>query len=508
MNILFASSEIYPLIKTGGLGDVAAGLSAALHALGQDVTLIMPAYSGALAVVGAVQQVASLPIAGCGHQRTARLLQAQMPVGLAPIGCSLLLVAIDDLFDRSGNPYQNAEGTDWADNGERYGLFAQVVADVAMDRCNLHWRADIVHSNDWQTGLVPALLSLERRSHRPKTIFTIHNLSYGGHFPRTLFDGLNLPQEWWHFSRLEFYDSMSMLKAGIVFADYVTTVSPSYAAEICTPEFGFGLHDALQLRKAQGRLRGILNGIDSQVWNPQTDPFLPFNYSVARGRVAQKKRIKQVLLNRLGAKDDPALLVAPLIGFVGRMVEQKGVDLMVAVIPHLVQNTSACFVIVGSGIAQFEHQFSALAATFPQRVFVSIGYAEDLAHVVEGGADMFLMPSRFEPCGLNQLYSLRYGTPPIVHATGGLRDTVVDANKETLANATATGFVCQHLDVASLTQTIERALAVYQRPRAWQQLQKTGMEQDFAWQRSAQTYLELYHAAIPQGGHYADAHAG
>ncbi len=500
MKILFASSEIYPLVKTGGLADVSAGLPAALQTLGQEVMLIMPAYADALTVVTATEEVATMQINGCGQQRTVRILRGE----IERIGCSLLLIAIDDLFDRPGNPYQTSAGEDWLDNGERFGLFSQVVAKVAMNRCNLDWQPEVVHCNDWQTGLVPALLSEEDPNQRPGTIFTIHNLSYGGHFPYLLFEELGLPPKWWHFTQIEFYGSMSMLKAGIVFADYVTTVSPSYAAEICTEEQGFGLHATLQQRQKQGRLHGILNGIDMQVWNPQHDPYLPFHYSAQRGRVAQRKLNKQALLQLLDKEHATTLLNTPLIGFVGRLIEQKGIDLIIQALPELIKSSNACFVIIGSGIHLFERQLTTLARQFPQRIFVRIDYSEKLAHLIEGGADMFLMPSRFEPCGLNQMYSLTYGTLPIVHATGGLKDTVIDTNEVTLKNSTATGFVFDSPTPAALCYTVQRALLQYQSPRRWQALQKTAMRQDFSWQQSAQTYLNLYHLASPQGVLYAN----
>ncbi|MCF6265856.1 MAG: glycogen synthase GlgA [Desulfuromusa sp.] len=499
MKVLFASSEIYPLVKTGGLADVSAGLPAALQTLGQEIMLIMPAYTDALAVAGEVQEVATMQVSGCGQQRSVRLLRGI----LDRIGCSLLLVEIEGLFDRPGNPYQTLSGEDWPDNGERFALFSQVVADVALDRFNLHWQPEIVHCNDWQTGLVPALLSREDPNQRPGTVFTIHNLSYGGHFPYLLFEELGLPPEWWHFTRIEFYGSMSMLKAGIVFADYVTTVSPSYADEICTEEHGFGLHAVLQQRQKQGRLQGILNGIDTQIWNPQHDPYLPFHYSAQRGRVARRKQNKLALLQLLDKEHATALLSAPLIGFIGRLIEQKGIDLIIQALPELMKSTNASFVIVGTGIHLFERQLTALARQFSRRIFVRIDYSEKLAHLIEGGADMFLMPSRFEPCGLNQMYSLIYGTLPIVHATGGLKDTVIDTNKTTLENGTATGFVFDSLTPATLCYTVQRALLQYQRPRRWQAMQKTAMLQDFSWQNSAQTYLNLYHQASPQGVLYA-----
>ncbi|MEA3465876.1 MAG: glycogen synthase GlgA, partial [Thermodesulfobacteriota bacterium] len=480
-----------------------AGLPAAVQALGQEITLIVPAYADALAGVDELHEVAATQISACGKQRNVRLWQGNAD----GIGCPLLLVEIAGLFDRPGNPYQSADGTDWSDNGERFALFSQVVADVAMDRLGLHWQPDVVHCNDWQTGLVLALLSHEADGgrERPGTVFTIHNLSYGGHFPYSLFEGLGLPSAWWHFKGIEFYGAMSMLKGGIVFADHVTTVSPSYADEICTQDYGFGLHGALQQRRQQKRLHGIVNGIDTQVWNPQLDPFLPFNYSVQRGRVAQKKRNKLALLKMFDEENAAMRLAFPLIGFVGRLVEQKGVDFMIEALPELVESTDACFVIVGSGMPLFEQQLTVLARRFPKRIFVTIGYEEKLAHLVEGGIDMFLMPSRFEPCGLNQLYSLSYGTPPIVHRTGGLKDTVVDANETTLADGSATGFVFDSPDSEALCRAVVRALSLYKRPRRWQALQKTGMLHDFGWQRSAQIYLELYHQATHKGDRYDNA---
>ncbi len=484
MKILFATSEIYPLIKTGGLADACSGLSVALRKLQQEVEVVLPAYADALAAVEGLELLTTLEIEGCGHRRQVRILRGK----ISESSGSVLLVAIDDLFDRPGNPYQSSAGDDWWDNGERFGLFSRVVTELAMNRVGLNWQPDVVHCHDWQTGLVPAWLQLEPV--RPRTLFTIHNLAYAGLFPYELFQGLGLPEKWWHFSSLEFHDSLSMLKAGIVCADQVTTVSPSYAEEICHPELGFGLQGALQHRRKQGKLHGILNGMDTEVWNPASDPMIPYNYSLQRGRVAQKRRNKEVLLDQMS--DGRANVEAPLCGFVGRLVEQKGIDLIVAVIPTLIASSDACFVIVGAGQAVFEQQLQLLAEQFPQRVFVHIGYTEALAHQVEAAANLFLMPSRFEPCGLNQMYSLAYGTPPVVHATGGLKDTVVDTDDTTLAAGSATGFTFDAPEPASLCLAIERALALFHRPRLWQQLQKNGMTQDLGWEAGARRYLELY----------------
>ncbi len=291
----------------------------------------------------------------------------------------------------------------------------------------LGWTPDVVHAHDWQTGLVPAFL--DALPQRPQRIFTIHNMAYGGHFPQTDFVSLHLPSYWWSAEGAEFYGGFSMLKAGIVYSDAVTTVSPTYAREICTPAFGYGMDGLLQSRSY--KLHGILNGIDMEVWNPATDPNLPAHYSAEQIQPG-KSRNKAALLQRFGAKDPDAHLPFPLLGMVSRLVEQKGVDLIINAIPDLLATTDARFVLIGAGHSYFEQRLLELAAKHPERVFVYIGYDEQLAHLLEAGADMFMMPSRFEPCGLNQMYSLRYGTPPIVLHTGGLADTVVDASHANL----------------------------------------------------------------------------
>jgi starch synthase len=346
-----------------------------------------------------------------------------------------------------------------------------------------------VHTHDWQTGLVSAFLA--SLPVRPKTVFTIHNLAYGGHFSNTDFVRLQLPSHWWSSEGAEFHGGFSMLKAGIVYADAVTTVSPTYAAEICTPEFGYGL-DGLLLSR-QYKLHGILNGIDTDIWNPSVDVYLPAHYSEAR-ILPGKRRNKQALLERYLPQVDDAAMKAPLLGLVGRLVEQKGIDWMLAAIPVLLAETDARIVLLGSGQAAYEQKLERLAKLNPERVFIEIGYDEPLAHLIEAGADMFLMPSRFEPCGLNQMYSLRYGTPPIVFKTGGLADTVVDANAATLDDGSANGFVFDTPSVTAFLNTIRRALELYRQPATWRRLQQTGMRQSFDWSESAGHYLSLYDA--------------
>ena len=483
MKVLFVASEAYSLIKTGGLGDVMFSLPHALHQRGQDLRLLLPGYRALLRQLHEVRILGWLDIRGAEGIHSARILETRHPDFAFP----LWVMDCPPLFDRPGNPYVNANGQDWPDNAERFTVFAHVAALLSQDALNTGWRPDVVHAHDWQTGLVPAFL--EDQPRRPKRVFTIHNLAYGGNFPLTDFVRLQLPSQWWSSESIEFHGGFSMLKAGIVYADVVTTVSPTYAREICTPEFGCGLDGLLQ--SLQYKLHGVLNGIDTTAWDPATDPHLSAHYSSSRINPG-KKRNKQALLRHFLGEVTDNQLQAPLLGMVGRLVEQKGVDWILSVIPVLLAETDANFVLLGSGQTIYEQQLTRLAKKHPRRVFVEIGYDEGLAHRIEAGADMFLMPSRFEPCGLNQLYSLRYGTPPIVYHTGGLVDTVVDANEDTMHAATATGFVFHEASHDALLATIRRGLDWYGKPKLWRQLLCNGMRQDFGWDRSAGQYLALY----------------
>ncbi len=485
MKILFATSEAHPLVKTGGLADVSSSLSNAYARFKHKVRLVIPAYGDVWEKVSQVKKIAEFTVGACGREVHVRIYKAKA-VG---IDVPVWLVDVPELFNRPGNPYLSHDGSDWWDNGERFAVFSKAVTELSMDRAGLGWKPDFVHANDWQTGLVPALLSLE--TERPKTIFTIHNMAYTGLFPKTLFEGLSLPWEWWTAENLEFYNNFSLLKAGMVMADWVTTVSPTYAKEICFPELAYGLEGVLKNRQKEGKLIGILNGIDKTVWNPEKDRFLAKNYSAKKGRVAAKKVNKQALLSFWNLSQEAVKSAAPVIGLVGRLVPQKGIDLVLEIVPELLQKTTAKFVFVGSGDACLEYALSELAHNHPERVMVYIGYSEFLAHKVEAGADMFLMPSRFEPCGLNQMYSLVYGTPPIVHHTGGLADTVVNATDENIKNGTATGFVFYDSSRHALKSAILHALHLYSKKRTWQKLQKTGMEVNFGWEASAQQYLKL-----------------
>jgi starch synthase len=359
------------------------------------------------------------------------------------------------------------------------------VCTLALDQAGLDWRPDVMHCNDWQTGLVPALLAME--THRPATIFTIHNLAYQGLFDWKTFEDLELPYELWSMHALEFYGEMSFIKGGLSFADRINTVSPTYAQEIRTPEFGCGLEGLLNQRVAH--LSGILNGVEYDDWNPETDRLIPAQFSSTDP--AGKADDKRALQARFGLEERVEL---PMLGMVGRLVEQKGIDLLLAILDRLME-LPLQVVILGSGQHAFEQALSGAAKNYPN-LGVEIGYDEALAHLIEAGADLFLMPSRFEPCGLNQMYSLRYGTLPVVRRTGGLADTVVDADADALADGSASGFVFDEATPADLLDAIERALELHADAHAWRRVMSTAMRQDFSWQRSADAYLALYRDAL------------
>jgi starch synthase len=483
IKVLFVASEAYPLVKTGGLGDVLYSLPHALRARGVDIRLVLPGYRALLRQLHEVRILGWCDVRGAEGIVSARILETRHPDFAFP----LWIVDCPTLFDRAGNPYVSASGQDWPDNAERFTVFARVAALLSEDALELGWKPAVVHAHDWQAGLVAAFLA--EQAERPKTVFTIHNLAYGGHFSHDDFVRLQLPDHWWSPEGVEFHGGFSMLKAGIVYADSVTTVSPTYADEICTPEFGYGLDGLLSSRRY--KLHGILNGIDTRIWNPHTDPHLPAHYSAGRVQPG-KRRNKQALLGRFLPEVSEAAMQVPLLGMVGRLVEQKGVDWVLAAMPVLLAETDARFVMLGSGQTSYEQKFTRLARQHPDRIFVEIGYDEPLAHQIEAGSDLFLMPSRFEPCGLNQMYSLRYGTLPVVFRTGGLADTVVDASEANLADGSANGFVFDTPNLEAFLAVIRRALDLYRQPAVWQRLQQTGMRQPFDWASSAGHYLSLY----------------
>ena len=474
MRVLYITSEVYPIAKTGGLADVSASLPAALRQLGIDIRLLVPGYAQALERAPNPEEIMWLgdPL-GCGE---VRLLETHLPYTDVPVW----LVDCPELYDRPGGLYQTETGEDWPDNALRFGLLSHVAAIIAGDPSQ-SWRPDLIHANDWHAGLVPLLLAGGTRP-RPATLFTIHNLAYQGLFAAEESARLDLPAD--AFSAMEFYGRISFLKAGIRSADAITTVSPTYANEILTPEYGCGLDGLLRERAAD--LTGILNGVDYRIWDPSTDPHIACNYS-ARA-FAAKAECKRAIQAELGLEIDPE---TPLIAFMSRLVHQKMPDVVLETLPALIEDGMQ-FVLVAEGDNGYQTEFRELAIRYPGRVAVKIGYREALGHRVFAGADMLLHPSRFEPCGLVPIYAMRYGTIPLVRRSGGMADTVVDASPEALRQGTATGFSFENPAAEALTACIRRAISLYRQPISWRRIQAAAMRQDFSWQRSAEAYAGLY----------------
>jgi starch synthase len=489
LHILFVTSEVTPFARTGGLSDVSSALPKALAALGHDVRVVMPLYQAVWAGGFALQQcLPDLQLQMPTATRTARVWLHSMPVSDGPQGqlpdVPVYFIEQDDYFARPGL-YGNESG-DYADNAQRFSFFCRAVLELAL---RLEGFADVVHCHDWATALLPAyvrfLPALAARFTAVPTVYTIHNLTYQGLFPEWVLPLTGLPPSLFHLDGLEFYGQMSFVKAALHYADYLTTVSPSYAEEICTPEFGVGLDG--MLRRRRDVLAGILNGADYDVWNPATDPALAAHYSATDP--SSKAICKAALLRTFGL---PAAPEVPLLGMISRLVDQKGVDILAAALPALL-DLGARLVILGSGEARYQELLTAQAQAYPERLGVRLGFNDALAHQIEAGSDCFLMPSRFEPCGLNQIYSLRYGTIPIIRATGGLRDTVVPFSPATGAG---TGFVFHELSAAAFLTAVQQALAVFADRPTWQRLLHNAMVQDFSWRQSALRYVDIYRQAM------------
>ncbi|PKO93254.1 MAG: glycogen synthase GlgA [Betaproteobacteria bacterium HGW-Betaproteobacteria-10] len=478
LSILFATAEMAPWVKTGGLGDVAAALPAALHRAGHDIRVLIPAYPALHQAFPQATLLAELPSLAPALP-AARLLAAETD------GLPLILLDCPALFDRPGNPYLDPLGHDWADNGIRFGLLSRVAAALGQADSVLDWQPDIVHLNDWQTALAPAWL---HDTGGAASIVTVHNIAFQGNFSASHLSALGLPENTWRFDGIEFHGQLSFLKAGLQLATLISTVSPTYAREIQDEAFGYGL--APLLRHRAEALRGILNGVDKVQWNPATDPALAAPY--AANRLATKRQNKRALQIEMGLEPS---IDRPLFGIISRLTEQKGLDLVLTLGEGITQ-LPAQLAILGSGDKAMEAGFCALAERHPGQIAVKLGFNEALAHRIEAGADSFLMPSRFEPCGLNQMYSLRYGTPPIVRATGGLADTVIDLSAATLADKTANGFVINTATPHALWLALERACLCWHDRKLWQTIQQNGMRQDFSWEHAAQQYLSLYRDAI------------
>ena len=473
MKCLFVTSEAYPLIKTGGLADVSGSLPHALEQQGEDVRILLPGYRSVLDKVDEARVIAHSRHYG----QDIRILETRLPGTRVPV----MLVDCPSAFDRPGNPYLDDNGQPWPDNAFRFALFCQVAVDIALNRLAFDWPVDLVHCHDWQSALTPALLSLFEQ--RPATLFTIHNLAYQGLFDSQQYFDLGLPMTLWHMHGLEYHGLFSFIKGGLVYADAVSTVSPQYAIEIQSDEFGYGLSGLLRYRS--NRLYGILNGIDTNEWDPASDSQLVQTYSA---RTLDDKRVNKLALQRqFGLREDASI---PMIGMISRLVEQKGLEIILQAMPQLLQ-LPVQLVFLGSGEAHYEQALRQLAVSHPDSVAVWIGYDEQLSHRIEAAADGYLMPSMFEPCGLNQLYSLRYGTIPLVTAVGGLADSVIDYALED-----ATGFVVSEFTAGALVAAVNRMLYVYNKTEDWQRLQLRAMRQDHSWGQSASAYLELYRSTV------------
>ena len=470
LRILFVSTEVHPYLKVGGLADVAAGLPAALARLGHEVRVLVPCTATALATAKS-RDAETLHCTGL--PRSTRLLEAP----LAGRRSRVWLLDSPGFRVRDGTPYQDAKGRPYRDDAERYDELARIAAALAAGNVDAGWRPHVVHCNEWHTGLVPVHMLLQRAP--VASVFTIHNLGYQGLFPAATFAALELPPWLWHAEALEFHGRMNFMKAGLVFGDRLTTVSPGYASEILTPAFGAGLEGVLRRRSSD--MDGIVNGIDEDAWDPARDTALASRFDAKN--LSQRAPNRAALCRDFGLEVDGAPL---LLGMVARLVPQKGVDIFLEALPALLQ-MPVCCVVLGSGDPALEVALKEAARRQPARLAIRLGHDEALAHQLYAGCDAFLMPSRFEPCGLSQLYAMRYGALPVVHRTGGLADTVTDA-----ALPDATGFVFGKATPAALKEGVERALTVHRRPAVWRRMMQTAMGTNFSWERSARDYLRIY----------------
>jgi starch synthase len=488
LNILFVSSEVEPFAKTGGLADVSGTLPQVIKDLGHEIRIIMPRFG-------------SISERKFKLHDVIRLKEIEVPIGkekkIANVNSSFIanvkskvqvyFLANKEFYDRAGMYISPDSKKDYVDNDVRFIFFCRGVLETLK---RLGWQPDIIHCNDWQTGLIPAYIKTIY-NHDPffkhiKTVFTIHNLAYQGTFPASSFEKTGLPASEFGKEGVEFYGKLNFMKAGLMYSDLITTVSEKYAEEICsTEEFGCGLEGVLQKRKSH--LHGIINGIDYSVWNPETDDLIVKRYDIRtlEGKLDNKKE----LLSKFGltVKEN-----VPLIGIISRLVDQKGLDLIKEIADDLMK-LEVQFVMLAAGEKKYQDYFESLHKKYAAKMGLYIGYNDELAHLIEAGCDMYLMPSRYEPCGLNQLYSLKYGTVPIVRSTGGLDDTILDVD-----GGNGTGFKFKKYDSRELFKTIQRALKLYHDTAAWKKIMKNGMQQDFSWESSARKYTNLYRNLVKQ----------
>jgi starch synthase len=497
LRILVAASEVVGFAKTGGLADVAGSLPRALAERGHEVAIVMPYYRGVRLgkhFVERAEHVIPVPV---GNRNLAcRLFRSQLPDS----NVKIFFIDEPEYFDRDdattgkGLYQQNMPGgykADYPDNAERFVFFSRAVLEAMHE---MNFVPDIIHANDWQTGLVPVFLH-EVFKQRPeyentRSIYTIHNIAYQGMFGADVMRLTRLPGYLFNHNQLEFHGHFNFLKAGVVYGDAINTVSPTYAREIQTPEYGCGMEGLLQVFRS--KLSGIMNGVDYGTWNPAIDPHLPKNYD-SKSVFEVKPKIKAELQRRYNLPLEPD---KPLLGLVARLVGQKGIDLVLSAAPGFL-DLGCQMVFLGEGDPEFHNELQQFRDKHPNQVGTYLGYHETLAHLVEGGSDLFLMPSRYEPSGLNQLYSMKYGTPPVVRSTGGLADSVVGATVDTLAKGTATGFSFDAYTPDALYQTVKWAVALYRdQPKQFQQVVLTAMKQDWSWNRSAAEYEALYYRVL------------
>ncbi len=483
MNIVFASSEVAPLAKTGGLADVCGALPAELKRMGHDVCVFMPAYRQTKKYADDLESTDitfDIPIGG--KIVSGRLLKTFLPDGATPV----YLVQNDHYFDREELYRENGE--DYSDNCERFVFFCRAVLEAIR---SLQLDVDVINANDWQTGLIPAYLKTEyaeaKGYEQIASVLTIHNIEYQGVFWHWDMQVTGLDWKYFNHEQMEYYGQLCLLKTGLVFADAINTVSPRYAQEIQTSERGCGLEGVLQQRADV--LAGILNGVDYSVWDPARDEHIAANYSLEnwqQGKAANKEALQRIF-------DLPLEPRTPVVGLVGRLASQKGWDLVLEVMRRWLDTEHVQWVVLGSGEPHFHNQLNQLSNQYRDKVGLRLGFSEEVAHQIEAGADMFVMASQYEPCGLNQMYSLKYGAVPVVRETGGLANTVIDTSPETLASGVANGFTFGDFNPDALEGALRHALIVYRdRPEDWNKIVATGMAEDRSWRRSAQRYLELY----------------
>ena len=490
MKVLHVAAEIYPLVKTGGLADVVGALPQALLAAGADVRIVLPGFPAIMKGIEDLTKVVGLGAAfGAG----------KVAVRLGTVtGTSLRAYVVDApyLYDRLGNPYLDSAGNEWADNLQRFALLSWAAAHIAAGEFDSNWQPDVLHCHDWHAALACAYKASHPAS-RVASIYTIHNLAYQGLFSAKDYHLTGLPASMLTPDGLEFHGGFSFMKAGITYADRVTTVSPTYAKEITTQEFGNGL-DGL-IRSRGSALSGILNGVDRDVWCPNSDPHIASNYSAvaplgkAQCKAALLQEMKLALVSSSGKN-------VPLFVVVSRLTSQKGLDLLLDLLPDFLAQSNAQLIVQGQGDPSLEAAFSTAAANHPDRIAVKLGYDESFAHRMIAGGDALIVPSRFEPCGLTQLYALLYGTVPVVRRVGGLADTVVHANQISQDGDSATGFVFENANRAELWAAMKQAIQTFSDPTVWQKIQQRGMAQNFSWDSAAKSYLALYEEVVSEKG--------